>query len=73
MNKYFILTCLLFPLISFIILMALCQYYHSGMGRLKKEIKKRDKKCLKMRFIVMKSKMFASYNRSKISAESKNM
>ena len=31
MNKYFILTCLLFPLISFIILMALCQYYHRGL------------------------------------------
>ena len=42
-------------------------------GKVKKRDKKRDKKCLKMRFIVMKSKMFASYNRSKISAESKNM
>ena len=27
MPKYFILTCLLFPFISFIILLALCQYY----------------------------------------------
>ena len=27
MPKYFILTCLLFPFISFIILLAVCQYY----------------------------------------------
>ena len=30
MSKYFILTCLLFPFVSFIILLALCQYYKRG-------------------------------------------
>ena len=45
----------------------------AGRGKVQKRDKKRDKKCLKMRFIVMKSKMFTSYNRSKISTESKNM
>ena len=35
----------------------------------KKRDTKNDIKCLKMRFIVMKSKMFTSYNRSKISTE----
>ena len=35
----------------------------------KKRDTKNEIKCLKMRFIVMKSKMFTSYNRSKISTE----
>ena len=37
----------------------------------KRGTKKWDKKWLKMRFIVMKSKMFTSYNRTKIYTESK--
>ena len=35
----------------------------------KKRDTKNEIKCLKMKFIVMKSKMFTSYNRSKISTE----
>ena len=31
MSKYFILTCLLFRFISFLILLAVCQYYNRGI------------------------------------------
>ena len=30
-NKYFIICCLLFPFISFMILLAVCQHYHRGI------------------------------------------
>ena len=33
MTKYFLLTCLLFPFVSFIILMAVCQYYKNVFRR----------------------------------------